>query len=91
MKTRNSINLLETRQPCHAFRVTDACQSLKRDHKKCGSYRCPFYKPEGCKDWVRIEDEDGINLIPPEEYVAARKAKAGEPKIPTWKVRWESA
>lgn len=33
----------------------------------CG-YRCPFYKPIGCEDWVRYETKDQIFLISPEEY-----------------------
>lgn len=30
----------------------------------CGTYKCVHYKPQGCKDWIRL----GVTLmIPPEE------------------------
>lgn len=73
MKTKNSIRLEETRQICCAYSITVNCSALTIADEQCGSYRCPFYKPQGCKDWVRIEDEDGCNLIPPEEYYDARR------------------
>ncbi len=72
MKTKNSIRLEETRQICESFSLVVECAALTEADKNCGSYRCPFYKPNGCKDWIRIEDKDGYNLIPPEEYYEAR-------------------
>lgn len=75
MKTKNSIRLEETRQTCCHFNAAVECTGLTTSDERCGSYRCPFYKPKGCKDWVRIEDEDGCSLIPPEEYYAARGRK----------------
>lgn len=51
---------------------------------------CPFYKPEDCKEWVRIEDEEGIYLIPPEEYKALRKKVKRDPEVEYWKVSWRS-
>lgn len=50
-----------------------ACRALSAIGEGCGSYRCPFYKPEGCKDWIRIEDETGVHIIPPENTVGGRK------------------
>jgi hypothetical protein len=34
----------------------------------CGTYKCDFYKPDGCKDWIRCNSENGlVKLFPPEE------------------------
>ena len=39
--------------------------------------RCPFYKPQGCEDWIRREVNETIWLIPPEEYAKyAEQVKA---------------
>lgn len=36
--------------------------------KDCGTYKCVFYKPEGCQDWYRDETPSGlVRLFPPEE------------------------
>lgn len=78
MKTKSSIRLEETRQICDAYSNVVNCSALTTVDKNCGSYRCPFYKPDGCKDWVRIEDEDGCSLIPPEEYYEERRRR------PSW-------
>lgn len=34
---------------------------------KCGTYLCKWYKPQGCKDWVRLDDRYTVRLYPPEE------------------------
>lgn len=78
MKTKNSIRLGETRQTCCSYSIMVRCSALTEPHEKCGYYRCPFYKPQGCGDWIRIEDEDGYSLIPPEEYYEARRRR------PSW-------
>lgn len=50
------------------------CMCLrKRDPIKCGTKKCPFYKPQGCSDWVRLEEGDEVYVIPPEEYKIQRK------------------
>ena len=66
MITRNSIDLKRIDEPCYAL-ARGHCLVLIRRNDNCGSYKCPFYKPKDCKAWVRIEDRQGINLIPPEE------------------------
>ncbi len=33
-----------------------------------GRNNCPFYKPEGCEDWIRVERNGEVWLVPPEEY-----------------------
>lgn len=36
---------------------------------KCsGKDNCPFYKPEGCKDWIRVVRDNEEWIMPPEEY-----------------------
>ena len=59
--------------------VTDKCFAdlyggcaILTDNSRCG-YRCPFYKPIGCEDWVRLETKNEIFLIPPEELTKERK------------------
>lgn len=85
MKTRNSIDLKEVTEPCRAL-MHDGCSVNTGLHKECGTYRCPFYKPEGCGDWIRVEDEEGINLIPPEEYKVFRKKNMKDSNVKTWKI-----
>lgn len=50
--------------------MRDGCAVMgsKAPMTGCNSYRCPFYKPSGCEDWMRIEKSASISLIPPEEY-----------------------
>lgn len=68
MVTKHSINLKYTHDPCFAlFKRGNSCRLLTSMHEKCGTYKCPFYKPEDCTDWIRIEDNTGVNLIPPED------------------------
>lgn len=33
----------------------------------CGTYRCEFYKPDGCTDWLRIDTKRMVKMYPPEE------------------------
>ena len=88
MKTHNSLDLMQCDTPCAmSFKQNSvACGLLTRYGKECGSAECPFYKPRGCKDWIRTEDEDGISIIPPEEYYAARKASNGTKEYSSWKI-----
>ena len=67
MITKHSINLKNINEPCFAKTKLGVCRVYGLFQEGCGSYKCPFYKPAGCKEWVRIEDRTGINLIPPEE------------------------
>ena len=67
MVTKNSINLKQIYDPCFATTPYGGCKILIFMHEECGSYKCPFYKPVNCKDWVRIDDRTGVNLIPPED------------------------
>lgn len=44
------------------------CSALTDRHKDCGSYKCPFYKPSECGDWIKIEKPKHVELYAPEEY-----------------------
>ncbi len=71
MITIHSINLKQVNDQCFASignGSISGCRSLVQIHEGCGTYKCPFYKPKACSDWIRIEDNTGVNLIPPEEY-----------------------
>lgn len=85
MRTQNSINLLMPHGDCWA-KLRGACSAMRKlEDKVCGTHECPYYKPKGCEDWIRVEDKQGINLIPPEEYYEARKVK---PKLPEKAEKW---
>lgn len=88
MKTHNSLDLMQCDAPCAmSFKQNGvACGLLTRYGKECGSAECPFYKPRGCKDWIRVEDEDGTIIIPPEEYYAARRIDSGTKEYSSWKI-----
>lgn len=49
-----------------AFMGGKDCAILQKMPKKCTARHCRFYKPKGCRDWVRINNA----LFPPEEYEA---------------------
>lgn len=41
----------------------------------CGTYMCVHYKPEGCEDWVRANDDRKglVRMFPPEEVTRCRR------------------
>lgn len=39
----------------------------------CGTYMCKWYKPEGCKDWARLDTRNMVRLYPPEDITYGRK------------------
>ncbi len=68
MVTIHSLNLKQVDEACFAsIGRKNGCRILMKTQPDCGTYRCPFYKPQGCRDWVRIDDMMGVNLIPPED------------------------
>jgi len=73
MITLHSIDLKYTHDKCFAESFKGMCRILTTQSDTCRTVNCPFYKPDGCKEWVRIEDERGVNLIPPEEYTYYRR------------------
>ena len=69
MITIHSINLIyEPKQACYAEWFGGNCNTLYEKHPGCGTYKCPFFKPKGKEDWVRVEDEHGVAIVPLEEY-----------------------
>ena len=75
MKTLNGIDLKSITDPCYAEMLHGGCRALSVKSELCRSWKCPFYKPQGCKEWIRVEDKQGINIVPPEEYVRYRRTK----------------
>lgn len=49
------------------------CEVLNMKDKNCGNYYCSFYKPVGCKDWIRRDRGMSVELIPPEMYEKERR------------------
>lgn len=43
------------------------CRCLTSTHEECGTYRCGFYKPADCKDWIRIDRKNSVLMLTPEE------------------------
>lgn len=68
MITLHSIDLNYIHEKCFAESYKGLCRILITKNDVCGTSKCPFYKPDGCKDWVRVEDNRGIFIIPIEEY-----------------------
>lgn len=58
------------------------CKALKIPHEDCGSYKCPFYKPEGCEDWIRSEIDGEQVLKIPKSY---EPEKLEKPKQDYWR------
>ena len=74
MKTLHSVDLETTNEPCFGKNRMGNCTVLAVIAWKCGK-TCPFYKPKGCKDWIRVDDKQGVNLIPPEEYEKEKRRR----------------
>lgn len=70
-RTTDMIEISNTKDPCFAM-ARRVCMVVKEEFQEECGVNCPFYKPAGCEDWVRIE-RNGIWLIPPEEYYLKRK------------------
>ena len=73
MITKHSIDLRKVNDPCFAITPFKSCRVFGQLRKECGTYKCSFYKPKGCKDWIRITDRTGTNLIPPEDVFIGGK------------------
>lgn len=61
----NAINLKDVKDKCFAKTDKGVCEALWED-SPC-TFECPFYKPTGCEDWIRLEKGAEKWLIPPEE------------------------
>ena len=62
------IDITERHSKCCADRI-EKCDALVR--KDC--YRCRFYKPVDCEDWIRLDKDGHTYLIEPENYEKERK------------------
>lgn len=56
-------------------KMADGCACLNRINRGCGTYRCEFYKPQGCEDWVRLDTKYMVRLYAPEELGESRYGK----------------
>ena len=56
-------------------KLSDGCACLNGINKGCGTYRCKFYKPTECKDWVRLDTKYMVRLYAPEELGEYRYGK----------------
>ena len=65
---------------CFAVSVFNECLAMGEYDEHCGTYKCPFYKPFGCKDWIRADDENGVSMYAPEEVVYEKRSKEKEDK-----------
>lgn len=72
MITLHSIDLAHVHEKCFAEGYKGVCKLLTVKSDVCRTSKCPFYKPDECKDWVRVEDKQGVSLIPFEEYISLR-------------------
>lgn len=64
------IDITDRRQKCFAY-VGDGCTVLTT----CRCKDCKFYKPIDCEDWIRIEQDGRVYIMPPEEYEELWKGK----------------
>ena len=73
MITLHSIDLAYTKDKCFGESLKGICRILTIKSDVCRTPKCPFYKPESCKDWVRVEDKRGTYIVPIEEYKDYRR------------------
>ena len=60
------VEITDIDEKCFAH-LKSGCAVLSRSDINC-TPQCPFYKSVGCEDWIRREKDNGIWLVPPEEY-----------------------
>lgn len=93
MIRKGSVILDEYSGPCCALntfagkKICDALMDALISESPACNYTCPFYKPTGCKDWIRVEEGSQILIVPPEVYFKGSEDEEGEGKPPTWKIR----
>lgn len=49
-------------------RQHNACKVMCELHPRCGTYYCPFYKPVGCEEWLRIDKSTFVRMYTPDEF-----------------------
>ena len=48
-------------------RMPNGCKALSKVERTCGTYKCPFYKPKGCKEWIKLGHGTHIHMLTPTE------------------------
>ena len=67
--------------------VEEGCTLLTDMADEC-NYKCPFYKPVGCKDWVRMKHDGQDVICPPEEYERRFKSEEDtETSAVHWRIK----
>ena len=61
------LDITDSKEKCFA-KWQGGCSIRVDYHPQICFPKCPFYKPQGCEDWVRREVRKKIWLIPPDEY-----------------------
>lgn len=79
------IDLQECTDMCYAEKVGVVCDILIEPETEC-NYKCPFYKPRGCKDWIRITHNGRQVLCPPEEYERRFKVEDKAESALHWRI-----
>lgn len=55
MRTEHSIDYADIKEKCFAtFEIDESCSLLRKKEEGCGTAQCPFYKPEGFKEWKEL-------------------------------------
>lgn len=61
------IDITEYTERCFADRMGVCSVLVETITDECNA-TCPFYKPKGCREWVRINTDAKAWLLTPEEY-----------------------
>lgn len=64
------IDITDRTQKCYAL-VGGSCDVLT--HTDCNN--CAFYKPIDCEDWIKVEEDGRVYIMPPEEYDERNRRK----------------
>ena len=64
------IDVTDRKDKCFAF-ISNQCTILTATECE----KCKFYKPRGCEDWVRLNIQDRIIMVEPEEYARLKGAR----------------
>ena len=79
------IDLQDCIDKCYA-EISHDCSLLVETAEQC-NYKCAFYKPSGCKDWIRMMHNGRAVICPPEEYERRFKIEADtEPSEVYWRI-----
>ena len=60
-----------TNRPYKCFADIGGCTVLV----KASCKGCNFYKPVECEDWIKVEEDGRVYIMPPEEYDEINRRK----------------